>query len=161
MGNLTTFSQLRMVYNNPSQSNSPNTDYALTSAFAVEGFLLLNNNDAPIKYLTISNSNEETHIAIEIKGTIVQPATTVQNYKSFTFRQEFCRGGASPASYFSVEEINTPLNPDLPPLEPSPLYDLTEVNNHILYNESDNTFECYLALSNNSPKLIKGTYLLI
>lgn len=161
MGNLTTFPQLRMTSNDPSQSNSPNPDYATTSAFAVEGFTSLINNSEPIKYLTIPNSDEETHTVISVKGIIVNSNFTTQNYYSYKFRQIFCRGGEGSTSSTTFYEINTPLNPTVSPLTSFPLYNITDTHNYILYNESDNTFECYLALSVNAHKLLKGTYLLM
>ena len=168
MANITTFTQLNLAYNDPTQdglafSTDITQSYAIQETFGVGGFLSLGNNNSPIEYLNISPPSEfgDEYIGVYIKGTV---HTSLQNdtIKAIVFEQIFCRDDNNTTVGFNYREITQPTgNSTISSPSNSILYNYTVSNNFIGYNPTTNSFECYLALATNVRKSVKGTYLLI
>ena len=170
MSNLTTFPVLNIVYNDPTTEglsiSSPNEqDFATEQLFSVEGFTSLGSNSTPVKYLTVSGSNEIDHMGIHLKGfiqNVLPTATGINTGKAITFEQIYCHNNNdSLTRNFQFSYINDSLNGNVSPRTGEMLYNYEVGSNYIEYNSTTNVFDCYLALSQNHLKLIKGTYLLI
>ncbi len=167
MGNITTFTQLNLAYNDPTQeglsfSTNVTQSYATHQTFALQKtfspeFLLATE---PTAYFTITPVDNFESIGVHIKGS-AYGATQVS--KAIAFEQIYCWDSLNQTQTFIYSYISHPTGNTTAPTPPQEfLYNYTITDNYIEYDTSTNIYTCYLAIRvPSTTSTIKGTYLLI
>jgi hypothetical protein len=130
----------------------------------------------PYTYLKIplvGTQDNFSSIALEVKGFILQYRQVTQTQPAFSFfhRVSMCIsdttviGSSFTITGASNKEFDAPFSPlNGVGADTNILSDFTDTGNPIIYNTTDNSFDCKLSLTSTSLQsslVFKGTYLLI